>query len=212
MSRSEPKSQKSLEERRQRILAAARTVFASEGGLSAGLRPIAAEAGVTTGAIYAVFSNKEDIYAALLEESLTDLAAAVSTAAAREPAADKALRAAAFAFFDYYQSHRFESRLGMYLFEQDGRKGLGPERDKALNDLLGQSLRVFTACFERLGAKDDGSETSATALSNGLFAALLGTLEMATSGRDRSVKSDARDILNTLLTVKIAFLSDNSVI
>ena len=101
--------------RRRRILEAAKKVFAAKGGLSVGLRPIAAEAGVTTGAIYAVFSGKEDIYAALLEESLRDLSAAVSSAAATEPNPRESLRAAAFAFFDYYQSNPFEADMGLYL-------------------------------------------------------------------------------------------------
>ncbi|MEM9060403.1 MAG: TetR/AcrR family transcriptional regulator [Pseudomonadota bacterium] len=189
--------------RRRRILDAARTVFAERGGLSAGLRPIAAEAGCTTGAIYAVFSSKEEIYGALLEESLSDLATRVATAVAREVQADTALRAAGTAFFQYYQENPFEQSLGLYLFERDGRKGLGTAWDERLNARLGETLAIFKACFRRLGAPDTASDPTATRLADSFFAALLGVLSMSAAGRDRSIGTSAETILFTLFEVFI---------
>lgn len=189
--------------RRQRILDAARRVYAAEGGISAGLRPIASAAGCTTGAIYSVFSGKEDIYAALLEESLRELAAMVAAAAGREADPSAALRASSQAFFDYYQTHTFEYSLGMYLFEHDGRKGLGPERDSMLNSVLAETLTVFKACFERLGADENSDRANSVALANSLFAGLLGVMAMATSGRDRSIGTTAEDVLATIQDMHI---------
>ena len=208
MARQTPRAQQA---RRQRILAAARTVFEAKGGLGAGLRPIAAEAGCTTGAIYAVFSSKEDIYAALLEDSLRELAQKVAGAAGREAAPDRALRAAIMAFYEYYQSHIFEYSLGLYLFEKDGRKGLGAERDAELNALLSESIDVLKACFERLGAPAGEGTQSARALANALFTSLIGVMAMIVSGRDRSLQTDAREILETTLDTYIAALNYNAV-
>ena len=183
--------------RRRRILDAARTVFQREGGLDAGLRPIAAQAGCTTGAIYRIFSGKEDIYAALLEDSLIELGRDVAAAAGREAKAESALRAAAHAFLDYYLAHPFEYKLGLYLFERDGKKGLGPARDAQLNALLDQALTAFQACFQRLGAPD------ARAAAHALFAVLIGALSMAVAGRDRSLKTQAQQVLDSALDLML---------
>lgn len=194
------------DDRRDRILAAARQVFASQGGLSVGLRPIAAAAGCTTGAIYAVFSGKEAIYAALLARSLDDLTLEIAAAAGREAAADAALRAASTAFFEYYQKNGFEYGLGLYLFERDGRKGLDPEHDAALNAKLARALGVLAACFQRLGAP------APDRLAHALFASLMGVVAMAASQRDRSLKTDARAVLDAILDTHLAALTNNTVI
>ena len=52
---------------RDRILGAAETEFLDRGFLEASLRRIAAEAGVTTGAIYGYFSSKAALFDALVE-------------------------------------------------------------------------------------------------------------------------------------------------
>lgn len=182
---------RTAEGRRRRILEAARAVYAEKGGLSAGLRPIAARAGVTTGAIYAVFSGKEDIYAALLADSLQRLAESVEAAAAREARPDSALREAALAFFDYYAAHPFEGGLGLYQFEPDGRAGLGEERDKELNALLDRSFAVFRKALSALGS--DAPQRDAAQL----FATIVGALQMKTSRRDRSLGVDARSLVES---------------
>ena len=189
---------RTTEDRRRRILDAAREVYAEKGGLSAGLRPIAARAGVTTGAIYAVFDGKEDIYAALLEESLQRLAEAVERAAAAETEAADALRAAALAFYDYYAAHPFEGGLGLYQFEPDGRASLGPDRDRALNAILDRSFAVFRSNLAKLGAED------AQIASARLFATIVGALHMRFARRDETLGVEARrlveDAVNELVT------------
>lgn len=54
---------------RERLLAAARTVFAKRGFGAASLDEVADEAGLTKGAVYSNFANKEDLVLAVLEES-----------------------------------------------------------------------------------------------------------------------------------------------
>ncbi|GAA6164123.1 TetR/AcrR family transcriptional regulator [Pelagimonas sp. KU-00592-HH] len=184
--------------RRRKVLDAARVIFAEEGGLDAGLRKIAAAAGYTTGAIYKMFSGKEDIYAALLEESLHELHKAVSVGAAKEADPEASLRASVLAAIEYYQAHKFEYQLGLYLFEREGRKSLGAERDRELNEILKDSMAVFQACFLRIGGGVMG-EDEALERAHATFAAMIGVLALSFSKRDRSLETHWQLVLDSLL-------------
>jgi len=66
---------------RERVLDAARVVFASRGFHGASVEEIAAEAGYSTGALYSNFEGKEDLFLALMEREVDrhteEIAAAV---------------------------------------------------------------------------------------------------------------------------------------
>ena len=64
--------------KRQHILNAAKAVFMEFGLDAVSMREIAKQAGYTAGAIYSYFASKEDIYAALLTDSLERLNDCVS--------------------------------------------------------------------------------------------------------------------------------------
>src|SRR6266700_2789394 len=68
---------------RARILQAARDVFAQHGYHGATIGEIADEAGLSNGAVYYNFANKEDLFLALLDQWRTELIADVQTAADR---------------------------------------------------------------------------------------------------------------------------------
>src|SRR6266700_488147 len=74
---------------RARILQAARNVFAQHGYHGATIGEIAAEAGLSNGAVYYNFANKEDLFIALLEqwrtELIHDLAGALPRPSGAEP-------------------------------------------------------------------------------------------------------------------------------
>ena len=58
---------------RQHLLECAKREFLEKGYMKASLRNICKEAGVTTGALYFFFKDKEDLLAALVEEPLRQL-------------------------------------------------------------------------------------------------------------------------------------------
>lgn len=58
---------------RERLLESARAEFAAKGYMKASLRKICAAAGVTTGALYFFFKDKEDLFAAIVEPPLLEL-------------------------------------------------------------------------------------------------------------------------------------------
>src|SRR5260370_19880001 len=141
------------EHKRQLILDAAREVFAAEGLEGASLRAIAAEAGYTPAALYFHFDSKEAIYAEVLQASLANLGEWVGNAVSGATEASERLRAAALAFFAFYAGNPRDLDLGFYLFRGGMRpRGLGPERDEALNAALAAALQPIANAAEALGS------------------------------------------------------------
>ena len=61
---------KEEKETKERLLISAKKEFVEKGYLQASLRNICKNAGVTTGALYFFFQDKEDLFAAIVEEPL----------------------------------------------------------------------------------------------------------------------------------------------
>ena len=166
--------------KRQRILDAAKRVFHEKGLEGAAMRAIAAEAGYTAGALYSYFPAKEDIYAAILADSLAALARAIREAAAVAGDPTVRAKAAARAFYDYYQSQPGELDLGLYLFQGIGPRGLSPALDRQLNGRLIAALNPIADAIAALGGIDGaqaGTETVAA------LCHISGVLLMERSGR-----------------------------
>jgi AcrR family transcriptional regulator len=81
-----------LEARRQSILAAATKVFSQKGIASATMAEIASEAGISPGAIYRYFENKEQLAQGCMNESMDSVKAAWENAAAVELSFDELAR------------------------------------------------------------------------------------------------------------------------
>lgn len=169
--------------RRALILDAARSAFFELGLDGASLREIAKRAGYTPGAIYSYFANLEEIYGALLGESLQRLNQTVEAAApcGGSSSAIDVLRAKADAFYVFYRDNPKELDLGFYLFDGMKPRGLTPELDQALNAQLMAALRPVQIQLEALGlgADDAVVETSA------MFAHIVGVLVLNNTGRIR---------------------------
>ncbi|HUN94270.1 MAG TPA: helix-turn-helix domain-containing protein [Burkholderiaceae bacterium] len=184
--------------RRDLILAAARSAFAELGLEGASLREIAKRAGYTAGAIYGYFQSKEDIYAALLAESLDRLDAAV-VAAASGPAGRtgpaQLLRLRAQAFYDFYREHPRDLDLGFYLFQGMQPRGLTPDWNRRLNERLWGVLRPQQEALVALGFGPDVARTEVT----GLFAQTVGLLLLSHTGRIRMFGRQSRDVLDRYL-------------
>ncbi len=192
------------EVKRGLILEAARKVFEAEGLDGASLRAIAAEAGYTPPALYFHFDSKEAIYAQVLQASLAGLSEVVTQASA--PARDPAerLRRASLAFFDFYAENPRDLDLGFYLFRGGMKpKGLGRERDEALNGALAAALRPITDAAEALGA----SREEAGILTVDVFAHAAGLLLLAHTGRIRMFGLSAPDLMARHVDAWIARLT-----
>jgi len=171
---------------------AARQVFEAEGLDGASLRAIAMAAGYTPAALYFHFASKEAIYAEVLRESLARLGKAVARALARAKTPAERLRAAAMAFFRYYEDNPRDLDLGFYLF-RGGMKphGLGKERDEILNSALELALHPISDAAESLGA---GREEARLLIAD-IFAHAAGLLLLAHTGRIRMFGASAPHLM-----------------
>ena len=160
--------------KRDRILSAAREVFAERGLENTTMRQIAAAAGYVAGTLYLHFDSKEAIYAALVRESLVRLDAAIETARA------DGARAALLSFYNYYAENADELDLGLYLFSGTGRRGLTPELDQDLNDRLRQIVEKLVAAY-RSAANVPPSDAHRKVV--GLATFMVGCLIMGGTGR-----------------------------
>ncbi len=174
------------------ILDAARRVFEAEGLEGASIRAIAAAAGYTAGAIYFHFPSKEAIYAALLEESLDRLNAAVGQAVAAAERPRDRLRAAALAFFGFYARNPRDLDLGFYLFRGGLQpRGLSAALDTALNDKLAAALAPIGAALREAGL-DEAAARAATA---DCFGHAVGLLTLQHTGRIRMFGCSAEALM-----------------
>ena len=181
--------------RRSHVLEAARATFADLGLEGASLREIARRAGYTPGALYSYFASKEEVYGALLGESLERLneqvqaatavaqaqAAAARGAAGRSAASRDILRAAATAFFAFYRDSPRELDLGFYLFHGLRPRGLTPVLNDRLNARLRDALAPVAQALQGLGLPADAAQAEVTAL----FAHAVGLLLLSHTGRIR---------------------------
>lgn len=186
------------------ILQAARKVFESDGLEGASLRAIAGAAGYTPAALYFHFESKESIYAELLRGSLASLGVAVREAAARSRGAAARLRAAALAFFRFYDRNPRDLDLGFYLL-RGGMKpqGLGKARDEMLNAALAAALQPIADAAVELGA----SRGQARLVVVDVFAHAAGLLLLAHTGRIRMFEASAPRMMERFLDGLLAALA-----
>jgi AcrR family transcriptional regulator len=189
--------------KRSLILDAARKVFEADGLDGASLRAIASAAGYTPAALYFHFDSKEAIYAEVLRASLVNLGTAVNRATLSARTPGERLRAAAMAFFRYYDDNPRDLDLGFYLF-RGGMKphGLGKERNDVLNAALDLALHPIAEAAVALGARRD----QARILVADVFAHASGLLLLAHTGRIRMFGASAQDLMARFIETAVAAL------
>lgn len=181
--------------RRQSVLDAARATFVELGMEKTSMRLIAQRAGYTVGALYSYFASKEEVYGALLAESLERLNQRVLQAL--DGVADPAerLRGSATAFFDFYRENPRDLDLGFYLFQGMTPRGLTPELNEKLNARLRDALQPTQEALQALGLPTRRALEEVTAL----FAHSVGLLLLSHTGRIRMFKQASQDLFNTYL-------------
>ncbi len=164
------------------------------------IREIAQRAGYTAGAIYSYFSSKEEVYGALLAESLDRLDAAVQRSLAGCTDDVERVRRAATAFFDFYRENPRDLDLGFYLFQGMKPRGLTPALNEALNARLRDALRPTQDGLAGLGMGARQALAEVTAL----FAHAVGLLVLSHTGRIRMFKQGSQALFETYLQQLLA--------
>ena len=89
---------------RAKVLAAARRLFSEAGYEGATIRDIAAAAGMSTGAVFANFTDKSDLFREIMLTDMAELADAMSAAAIRGADVEDALLRLYMAGYNFYRS------------------------------------------------------------------------------------------------------------
>lgn len=178
------------------ILDAARDIFETDGIEGASIRAIAKRAGYTPGAIYFHFSSKEDIYGALLDQSLDALVARVTNSVNPKAPSRDQMAQAGHAFFNFYAENPRDLDLGFYLFRGGMRPhGLGSDRDGVLNEKLLWALAPYRAALSDMGSDDVEADRETAAF----FAHVSGVLLLQQTGRMSLFAARAPDLIDTYL-------------
>jgi AcrR family transcriptional regulator len=183
------------EVRRRSVLDAARAVFFELGMEKTSMREIAQRAGYTVGALYSYFASKEEVYGALLAESLERLNACVQQALADRADPRERLRRGATAFFDFYRENPRDLDLGFYLFQGMNPRGLTPSLNEQLNARLRDALQPTQQALQALGLPARLALQEVTAL----FAHAVGLLVLSHTGRIRMFKQASQDLFDAYL-------------
>lgn len=189
--------------RREHILNAARSVFTELGLEAVSMREIAKRAGYTAGAIYSYFSSKEEIYGALLLESLERLNLCVSMATqnfaphigGEADSALEELRTSALAFYQFYRDNPRDLDLGFYLFQGLQARGLTSEWDQKLNARLRAAMQAQEIALTKLGFTQEEVDTEVTAI----FAHIVGILLLNHTGRIRMFGKGSDELMSHYL-------------
>ncbi len=89
---------------RLKVLAAARRLFSEQGYEGATIRDIAAAAGMSTGAVFANFTDKSDLFREIMTEDIEALVAAMRDAAARGRNIEDSLLKVFMAGYTFYKT------------------------------------------------------------------------------------------------------------
>ncbi|WP_310542079.1 TetR/AcrR family transcriptional regulator [Phenylobacterium sp.] len=127
---------------RAKVLAAARRLFSEEGYEGATIRDIAAAAGMSTGAVFANFTDKSDLFREIMLVDMASLAEVMREAAHRGRAVDDCLLKAFCAGYAFYKT---QLPLARAAFSISWTPDQGPELRNmapvlALHDLISEQL------------------------------------------------------------------------
>jgi AcrR family transcriptional regulator len=172
------------------IFDAAKEVFQEHGLEGASMRKIASRAGYTPGAIYFYYRSKEEIYGALLAESLERLNQAVAASGSQATSLREKLIASALGLFTFYANNPRDLDLGFYLFNGMKPHGLTPELNSRLNRRLRDALALTEGVLLEIGASPQQAGREITAL----FGHCTGLLLLQHTGRMKVFKQNAFDL------------------
>jgi AcrR family transcriptional regulator len=143
---SRPPTRRALakQQTRQKVLAAARRLFSEQGYEGATIRDIAAAAGMSTGAVFANFTDKSDLFREIMVDDMQALHAAMCDAAARGRTIEDALLKIFVAGYTFYKTRLQLARAAFSVsWDRDG----GPllrnlSASTALHDLFAEQLNA----------------------------------------------------------------------
>lgn len=175
--------QKDLKEfKRQKFLFAARTCISKNGLAGTSMRAIAQGSGYSLGAVYAYFSSKEDIFAALLTSSFIELLRFIRSELQQKTTSSQKTRHAFIAFLQYFLASEEEQELlfSFYARRNGSKHGVSEATLHQLNNRFLSVLGFLANTVHQNGklAADDAQSETLQAVTF-----LLGILQLSSSGQ-----------------------------
>ena len=129
---------------RAKVLAAARRLFSEQGYEGATIRDIAAEAGMSTGAVFANFTDKSDLFREIMITDMEALGDAMREGAVRGRTVEDALLKLFMAGYAFYKSQLPMARaaFGISWSPEQGRELRNLPPVLALSDLIAEQLSL----------------------------------------------------------------------
>jgi AcrR family transcriptional regulator len=192
------------QERRDRILDAARKVFLKKGYLGTSIRAIAVEAELSPGLIYFYFAGKDEIYGRICEEAFLVAIALLEKAAVGKGAFQERLNALAWAYVTFYQD--YPEYFDILSFKDMGFKkvGLPGELQELLEELSQKTLSFVREVVEQ--AIEQREFTKEVDIETMTFA-LWGVIEGALYIHKRGYLDTAGVSLENLLATQLRILA-----
>lgn len=133
---------------RLKVLAAARRLFSEQGYEGATIRDIAAAAGMSTGAVFANFTDKSDLFREIMQDDMEALTIAMRDAATRGRNVEDAVLKIFMAGYTFYKTRLQLARAAFSVsWDKDGGPTLrGMSSSSQFQDLFTEQL---TAAVER---------------------------------------------------------------
>ena len=160
---------------RAKVLAAARRLFSEQGYEGATIRDIAAAAGMSTGAVFANFTDKSDLFREIMLTDMTALAEAMDEAGGHGATAEDSLLKIFVAGYRFYQTQLPLARAAFSVgwSREDGPALRGAPPVQTLHNLIAEQLARGARSGE---LEDDGQAALRTQM---LFDAYLSNYEQA---------------------------------
>mgnify|MGYP001371839661 CR=1 FL=1 len=127
---------------RLKVLAAARRLFSEQGYEGATIRDIAAAAGMSTGAVFANFTDKSDLFREIMVDDMEALLTSMREAAARGRNVEESLLKIFMAGYGFYKTRLQLARAAFSVsWDRDGGPSLrGLPSSQAFQDLFTEQL------------------------------------------------------------------------
>jgi AcrR family transcriptional regulator len=129
---------------RAKVLAAARRLFSEQGYEGATIRDIAAAAGMSTGAVFANFTDKSDLFREIMAADMQALTEAMTEAAARGRGVEDSLLKIFMAGYAFYKTQLPLARAAFSVSwtPQDGPTLRGAQSVQAMHELISVQLEA----------------------------------------------------------------------
>lgn len=150
-------------ETKEKLLASAKTEFMEKGYAKASLRKICANAGVTTGALYFFFKDKEDLFRTIVEKPLHDLLDMLNTHFAEDAQLLSASDGYAYSDGDHEElvqlliCHLYANRDAFLLLLT---KSQGTKFENCIDEVVEKIEKGYRVMAERMAEKTPGMQVN----------------------------------------------------